>query len=88
MPWDSMSAMCMLRIWLCRSAFTLPSSVSPSTPQFHEKLSLEPSLQNVSTVVIAHSASQYSPYEQDLQVKTAKQALMLPCKSIYWLVSG
>ena len=44
-PCDSSRAMCTLRIWRCRSAFTCASCVSPSTPQFHEKLSLEPSLQ-------------------------------------------
>ena len=87
MPWDSMSAMCMLRIWLCRSAFTLSSPVSPSTPQFHEKLSLEPSLQSAGAATVACDASQCLPYEQDRQVEAVKQLLIRLGASVHLLMS-
>jgi hypothetical protein len=44
-PWLAMSASMKLRIWRKRSAMTpSPAPLSPSTPQFQEKLSFEPSL--------------------------------------------
>jgi len=42
-PWESRSVERKLRTCLSRRAFTAGSSVSPSTPQFHERLSVVPS---------------------------------------------
>ena len=42
-PWLIISVVMMLRTCRARSASTFGSSVSPSAPQFHEWLSLEPS---------------------------------------------
>ena len=43
MPWDRKSVDRKLRFWRLRSAFTLRSSVGPSTPQFQGRLLLSPS---------------------------------------------
>src|SRR5580698_4844343 len=42
-PKDSSSVVSMARDWLARSASTAASSVGPSAPQFHERLSSVPS---------------------------------------------
>ena len=42
-PWDRTSVVRKLRCWRARSALTALSFVSPSTPQFHERLWLSPS---------------------------------------------
>src|SRR4029453_728927 len=42
-PWESSNVVRKLRICRARSATTSPSSVGPSTPQFHERLWLSPS---------------------------------------------
>ena len=41
-PCESSSVARKFRVWRSRSAFTSGSSVSPSTPQFHERLSSRP----------------------------------------------